>query len=62
MKILRYPIGLISGFNSFHKTIVYGISIINAETKESISKILQLFFQIMGSTCKYIISDESKGI
>ena len=54
--------GILSGFNSYNKSIVYGIAIVPGETKEAVSKVLQYFFQIMGSTCNYIISDQGKGI
>ena len=58
----KYILVILSGFNSFDKAIIYGIFVINEQTKEAISKVLQSFIQIMGSKFNYIISDECEAI
>lgn len=37
----KYILGILSGFNSFDKAIIYGIFVVNEQTKEAISKVLQ---------------------
>lgn len=54
--------GIISGLDSARRLLVYGIAFCYSETADSIEKIFDNFFDLMGRPCETIISDGGLGI
>lgn len=58
----KWGVGLFAGKNNHNRSVIFGISLINQETKEDFKKLFIAFFQTMKKCPETIITDQQIAI